>query len=293
MAKIALKKKSEEVVEETPAVEAVDASFMEEQGTKLTKKLSVTRKPKEETTEEKPETVEESQEKKEAAPKEEKKKAVKVGKTKPRSKKYLQAREAAEVDSTEKYKAVEAVEKAQKGSYTKFPGTVEAHINTAMKNVRGLASLPFATGRQLRVLAFGKGAEESGADVIGTEETIEEIVKGKFNFDVLVTTPEWMPKLAKAAKVLGPRGLMPNPKSGTITDDLKKTVVDIQSGKVEYKTEPNGMVIHIAIGKVDQPAEEIVSNIKALYQTIGKSRIRKITLAATMGPGVKIDLSSL
>lgn len=265
MAKIALKSKKEE----KPAEEVVDTSFMEEQGTKLTKKISISRK---------------------EAPKEEKKAAPK-GKVKPRSKKYLAALE--KVDREAKYKAQEAVELAQQASYTTFKGAVEVHINTASKNLRGLVTLPFASGKKLTVVAFGKDAENSGADIVGTEEVLEEIMKSKINFDVLVADPSWMPKLAKAAKVLGPRGLMPNPKSGTISTDLKKTVEEIQSGKVEYKTEPNGQVIHLSVGKVDQSAEEIASNLKVLYNIIGKSRVKKMTVAATMGPGVKVDLSSL
>lgn len=290
MAKIALKKKDQ--VEE-PAVEvteAPDASFMEEKGTKLTKKISISRKSAEEKTAPEAEIAKETpkEEKKEAA-----KKTAPAGKEKPRSVKYKAAAEAAAIDKDLIYKVAEAVEMAQKGSYSKFPGTVEAHINTNVKNIRGLVSLPHAAGRKLTVLAFGKDAEDSGADMVGTEETIEEISKGKLGFDVLVTTAEWMPKLAKAAKILGPRGMMPNPKSGTITDDLKKAVTEIQSGKVEYRTEANGQVIHVSIGKVTQPVEEIVSNIKVLYNIIGKSRIKKITLAPTMGPGVKVELSSI
>lgn len=206
-------------------------------------------------------------------------------------KKYQQAVE--QVEKTCKYTLVEAVKLAQETSYSKFPGSVEAHINTKMKNLRGLATLPYSAGKKLRILAFGKGAEESGADIVGTEEIIENINKGKINFDVVVTTPDWMPKLTKIAKNLGPRGLMPNPKNGTITENLSKTVSELQAGKTEYKTEANGQVIHLGVGKVSQPAEEIAANIKSLYNTIGKSRITKLTLSSTMGPGVKVDLSSI
>ncbi len=212
-------------------------------------------------------------------------------KVKPRGKKYKEVAEL--VDKQISYKLTEAIELTQKVSYSKFPATLEMHINTASKGIRGLVTLPYAAGKSLKVLAFGKGAEESGAEVVGTEETIDEILKGKRDFDVVVTTPEWMPKLAKAAKILGPRGLMPNPKSGTITQDLKKAVTEIQGGKTEYKTEANGKVIHLGIGKIDQPVEEISANVKVLYNIIGKSRIKKVTLAPTMGPGVKVDLSSI
>lgn len=209
-----------------------------------------------------------------------------------RSKKYQEVAE--QVDKVKKYPLNEAIELAQKTSYTKFPATMEVHINTAVKGVRGLITLPYASGKKLKILAFGKGAQESGADVVGTDQVLEDIIKGKLpDIDVIVTTPEWMPKLARAAKVLGPKGMMPNPKNGTITDNLNKVIAELQGGKIEYKTENNGQVIHLPIGKVSQPVEEISANIKLLYQTIGKSRIQKITLSPTMGPGVKVDLTSI
>ncbi len=191
------------------------------------------------------------------------------------------------------YPVEQAIELVKQISYTKFDGTMEVHININSKSVRGLISLPFISGKALKVLAFGKGAEDSGADLIGDDKALAEIEKGKVNFDVLVTTPEWMPKLARAAKVLGPKGLMPNPKSGTITTDLKKAITEIQSGKVEYKSEKGASVIHLGIGKVSQPTDELNQNIKILLSTIGKSKIKRVTIASTMSPGVKIDLSSI
>ena len=170
---------------------------------------------------------------------------------------------------------------------------MEAHINTVQTGIRGLISLPFASGKKLKIVAFGKGADSSGADVSGTDDTIEEINKDKVDFDLLVTTPDWMPKLAKVARILGPRGLMPNPKNGTITDDLKKAVEGFQAGKTEYKTEPKANVIHLGLGKLDQPTEELSANVKTLLQTIGKTRVKQVRLAPTMGPGVKVDLASI
>src|SRR3989344_7409818 len=167
----------------------------------------------------------------------------------------------------------------KKLSYSKFNGTLEAHINTIQTGIRGLVSLPFVSGKKLRILEFE-----------GDDSIIEEISKGKINFDLVITTPEWMPKLAKVAKNLGPRGLMPNPKSGTITTDLKKAVESFQAGKTEYKTEPKAKVMHLALGKLDQSTEELSANIKALLQVLGKTRVKKITLSPTMGPGVKVDL---
>ncbi|MFH0936682.1 MAG: 50S ribosomal protein L1, partial [Candidatus Daviesbacteria bacterium] len=191
----------------------------------------------------------------------------------------------------------EAIQLVQSGSYTKFPGTIEAHLNTAAKGLRGLVSLPFAAGKKLTILAFGpsngSGLKDTEGVILGDDETIKDIEAGKINFDVLVTTAEWMPKLARVAKILGPRGLMPNPKSGTITENLGKTVEELQAGKTEYKTESSSPVIHLSVGKTTQPKEEIVANIKALYNTIGKSRIKKLTLSPTMGPGVKVDLGTI
>ncbi|OGE24959.1 hypothetical protein A3C26_00445 [Candidatus Daviesbacteria bacterium RIFCSPHIGHO2_02_FULL_39_12] len=128
---------------------------------------------------------------------------------------------------------------------------------------------------------------------MGDESVIESINKGKVDFDLVITTPEWMPKLAKVAKNLGPRGLMPNPKNGTITDALKKTVESFQAGKTEYKTESKAAVIHIGLGKLNQPTEQLAANVKTLLATIGKTKIKKVTLSPTMGPGVKVDLSGL
>lgn len=215
----------------------------------------------------------------------------KKGQIKFRSKKYKEALE--NVEKNQKLPAIEAVTKVQSGSYSKFEGTIEAHINTNSKNLRGLLNMPFAQGKKLRILAFGDGAEKSGADLIGTDEKIAEIEKGKIDFDIVVTTPEWMPKLAKTAKILGPRGLMPNPKNGTISENLEKTVLELQGGKTEYKTETNGQVIHLSVGKVSQKPEEIVANLKVIYNTVGRSKIQKITLSPTMGPSIKVDLGSI
>lgn len=224
--------------------------------------------------------------------KEKKSKATqKKGITKARGKKYQAAREQIEINKL--YSLNEAVGMAQKTSYSQFGGSIEAHLNTHTKGIRGLVTMPFQAGRQLTILAFGKDAESSGADIVGTEETVAGIEKGKINFDSLVTTPEWMPKLTKLARILGPKGLMPNPKNGTITTNLAKTVADLKGGKTEYKTEANGQVVHLVVGKVNQQPGEIAANIKALYNIIGRSKIKKLTLSPSMGPGVKVDLRSI
>lgn len=220
-----------------------------------------------------------------------KKKTTKKAGQKVRSKKYQEA--AAQVEKNKEYSLKEAIELAQKTSYSKFNGTVEIHFNTNTKNIRGLVTLPFVTGKSLKVLAFGKGAGEAGADIVGTEETIAEIQKGKIDFDVVVTTAEWMPKLAKIARILGPKGLMPNPKSGTITENLTRTINDLKGGKTEYRTESLGQVIHLGVGKVDQSIDEIATNIKTLHNIVGKSKVKKATVTTSMGPGVKINLSSI
>lgn len=218
-------------------------------------------------------------------------KPSKPGKSKPRSKKYQEV--SKDLDRSKTYPLPEALDMVKNLSYAKFNATIEAHINTAQTGIRGYLSLPYAAGKKLTILAFGKGADSSGADKLGDDSTIEEISKGKVNFDLVVTTPEWMPKLAKVARILGPKGLMPNPKNGTITEDLKKAVEGFQAGKTEYKTEPKAPVIHLGLGKVNQPTEELSANIKTLLQTLGKTRVKKVSLSPTMGPSVKVDLSSL
>lgn len=218
--------------------------------------------------------------------------AVKKGKAKYRSVKYKEAAEKSE--KSKRYSLTEAIENAKQSSYTKFEGSLELHLNTNAKNIRGLVSLPFASGKKLKILAFGKGSDTSGADLIGDDAKLNEIIRGITNsFDVIVTTAEWMPKLARAAKILGPRGLMPSPKNGTITENLKKAVEEIQSGKVEYKTEKNGHAIHLTIGKTSQPSEEIAQNTKILFNTIGKTKIKKAVISPSMGLGIKVDLQSI
>lgn len=222
--------------------------------------------------------------------------------SKKRSKKYQEV--CKDLDRSKTYPIDEAVDMVKKLSYAKFNATIEAHINTAQTGLRGFISLPYASGKKLRILAFPpakltpldkKELEDEGI-VFGDNFTIDEINKGKVDFDVLITTPEWMPKLAKVAKFLGPKGLMPNPKNGTIVygeAGLKKAVESFQQGKTEYKTEPKASVIHLALGKLNQPNEELVANITTLLSTLGKSKIKKVSLSPTMGPALKVDLASI
>lgn len=217
-------------------------------------------------------------------------KVAKPTKQKPRSKKYLEA--SKDLDRNKSYPLPEALDMVKSLSYAKFNATIEAHINTVQTGLRGFVSLPFASGKKLRILIFGPSQPPIEGGVIGTNSILEDIEKGKVDFDLIIATPEWMPKLTKVARILGPKGLMPNPKNGTITDDPKKAVESFQTGKTEYKTEPKAPVIHLALGKLSQPNEELVANVKTLLATLGKTRVKKVTLSPTMGPGVKLDLSS-
>lgn len=227
---------------------------------------------------------------KEEAPKKKSTKKPKKG-HKVRSKKYQEV--TAEFEKNELYLIPEAVELAKKTSYSKYDGSLEIHVVTAVKGLRGLVTLPYMSGKQLKILAFGKGAEDSGAQMVGTDAKLAEVARGKIDFDIIVTTPEWMPRLAALAKVLGPKGLMPNPKNGTISDDLKKAVTELQTGKTEYRTEANQKVLHLSLGKISQPSEELTQNVKTLLSTIGKSKVKKAVISPTLGPGIKLNLSSI
>lgn len=218
-------------------------------------------------------------------------KKPKKGQLKVRSKKYQEVMER--IEKTKLYPLSEAIELAKETSFTKFPGTLEIHIGTSTKNVRGLVSLPFLSGKRVKILAFGTNADKSGADLVGDDAKLDDIAKGRIDFEALIATPAWMPKLARVAKILGPRGLMPNPKSGTVTDNLEKAVSEIQSGKVEYKSEANNPILHLAVGKLTQDSEELAQNIKALYLGIGKSKVKKMVISSTMGPGIKVDVATL
>ncbi|MBU0999867.1 50S ribosomal protein L1 [Patescibacteria group bacterium] len=211
-----------------------------------------------------------------------------------RGKKYQEA--IKNLDKSKLYPLEEAIDMVKKMSYSKINATLEAHINTTQMGIRGLVSLPYARGVQLRILVFGPSTPQLEGVIFGTDSTIEEINKGKIDFDLVIATPDWMPKLAKVARILGPRNLMPNPKNSTIvtqtTEAINKAVKEFQAGKTEYKTESKAPIVHIAMGKIDQPTEELSANIKTLMQVLGKTKIKKITLSSTMGPGIKIDLTS-
>lgn len=193
-----------------------------------------------------------------------------------RSTKYVAARSM--VDRTITYPAEQAIELVKASSYTKFVGTVTAHINLKKELSKQVeVIMPFATGKSLRV-------------AIVNDEVLAQITEGVLNFDVLVTTPAMMPKLAKFARVLGPKGLMPNPKNGTVTNDPEAKKKLLEGGAVSVKAERKAPLIHERLGKVNQPTEELVANLQALIAAVGVGNIAKITLAASMSPGVKVTV---
>jgi len=203
---------------------------------------------------------------------------------KPRSKKYQEA--AKLVDKTKTYSLSDAIDLMKKTSYTKFDGTVEIHLNLnptvlgekkEKKDFRGSVTLPHGTGKQVRVVA---------AD----DAVLKEIEAGNINFDILVSHPSMMPKLAKVARVLGPKGLMPNPKTGTVTEDVEKRIKELSHGQVNFKTEPENAIVHLIVGKVSFENEKLLANINAIYDVIGRNKILKATIAATMGPGITIQI---
>lgn len=215
------------------------------------------------------------------------------------------------VDRTKLYTVEEAVELVKKTSYVKFDATVEAAFRLgvdprkAEQNLRGAIVLPHGVGktRSVLVLAQGDKAKEAvaaGADFVGDADYINKINQGWFGFDVIVATPDMMPQLGKLGRILGPKGLMPNPKTGTVTTDIAKAVTEIKAGKVEYRVDKAGNV-HVAVGKVSFDVQKLAENFKTIFETIMRVKpatvkgvyIKNLTLTSTMGPGVKIDPNTL
>ena len=220
-------------------------------------------------------------------------------------KKYNAAREL--VDSTKKYTIDEAVELAKKVSYVKFDPTLEAHIQTNAnpkyndQQVRWTVVLPHGTGKKIKVAAFVSDdkieeAKSAGADIAWNTELMTEIEKGNIDFDVLVTSPEMMRDLAKAARILWPKGLMPSPKAGTVTPKLTDTINEIKKGRVEFKLDKGG-VVHVGVGKLSFDNKQLEENLKALIDALNTAKpagvkgqlIKKINIAPTMGPGIQVD----
>ena len=225
-----------------------------------------------------------------------------------RGKKYLES--AKLIDKSKLYDAKEALELVQKASKAKFDETVEAHIKLGVdsrhadQQVRGAVVLPHGTGKTVKVLVFAKGdkakeAEEAGADYVGAEDLVAKIQNDNwFDFDVVVATPDMMGVVGRLGRVLGPKGLMPNPKAGTVTMDVAKAVKDIKAGKIEYRLDKTN-IIHCPIGKVSFGTDKLYDNFSTLMDAIIKAKpaaakgqyLRSVVVASTMGPGVKINTS--
>ena len=227
-----------------------------------------------------------------------------------KGKKYLEA--VSKVDKTRVYTLDEAVKLVKETSVSKFDGSVEIAMRLNLdtrksdQQLRGAIVLPNGTGKEKKVLVIAKGdnakaAKEAGADYVGDTDMLEKIEKENWlDFDVMIATPDMMPLLGKLGKVLGPKGLMPNPKTGTVTTDVKKAVNDVKKGRVEYKTDSYGNV-HALVGKVSFTEDQLKENIKAFMNIIIKSKpsvvkgvyVKNISLSTTMGPGIKLDVNSL
>lgn len=226
-----------------------------------------------------------------------------------KGKKYLEA--AKLVDRTKAYPIGEAIELAKQTNFAKFDATLEVAFRLGVdpkkadQQIRGAVVLPNGTGKVQRVLVFAKGekvkeAEAAGADYVGDSEFITKIQQGWFEFDVIVATPDMMGEVGKLGRVLGPKGLMPNPKTGTVTFDVTKAVNEIKAGKVEYRVDKAGN-IHVPIGKSSFENEKLVENFNTVFETMLKVKpsaakgtyMKNVTVASTMGPGVKVDPSSV
>jgi large subunit ribosomal protein L1 len=226
-----------------------------------------------------------------------------------KGKKYIQAK--ASFDRNKRYDLGEGLRLVAESSYARFDEGVDVAIRLAVdprkadQMVRGTVLLPHGTGKTIRVLVFAKGqkekeASDAGADYSGSDELIEKISGGWLEFDKAIATPDMMSSVGKLGKILGPRGLMPNPKVGTVTFDIEKAVKEIKSGKVEFKVEKAG-IVHVAVGKISFGVEKLLENIKALLEVIIRAKpptskgvyLKSIALSTTMGPGVKIDPMSV
>jgi large subunit ribosomal protein L1 len=222
-----------------------------------------------------------------------------------RGKKYQKV--AKELEDGKVYTLTEAVELATKTSPVKFDASVEVHVRLGVdprqadQNIRATVSLPHGTGKTVRVAVFAPegdhaAAKKAGADIVGDEEFVKQLDKEELNFDVLVATPQYMPKLGKYARLLGPRGLMPNPKSGTVATDVAKAVTEAKAGKVEYRVDKQA-VVHLSIGKVSFGAKKLEENAKSFFDSLQSQKpsslknayVKSTSITTTMGPGIKIE----
>jgi ribosomal protein L1, bacterial/chloroplast len=209
------------------------------------------------------------------------------------------------------YTLKEAVALSKQNAKAKFDETIELHVRLGIdtkksdQQVRTMVVLPHGTGKTKRVAVLAKGehaqtAQKAGADIVGGEDLVEDIVKGKMDFDVLVATPDTMKDLAKAAKILGPRGLMPNPKAGTVTFDIATAVKELKAGRIEFKADTYG-IVHVPLGKASFDEGKLFDNAKAVLETINKVKpttskgvyVRSVSVASTMGPGLHVDTNKL
>lgn len=227
-----------------------------------------------------------------------------------RGKRYVEAAKA--IDRTVLYEKEEAVALVKKAAFANFDETIEVHIRTgcdgrhADQQIRGAVVLPHGTGKTVRVLVFAKGAkldeaQAAGADFVGGEELIPKIQnEGWFGFDVVVATPDMMGVVGRLGRVLGPKGLMPNPKAGTVTMDVAKAIADIKAGKIEYRLDKSN-IIHVPIGKKSFTDEQLADNFQTVMDVVIKARpssvkgqfIKSVALAPSMGPGVKVNVAKL
>ncbi len=222
-----------------------------------------------------------------------------------RGKAYQEA--ISKIDRTKLYEPLEAIELLKEVSTAKFDETVEMHIKLGVdprhadQQVRGTVSLPHGTGKTVKVLVFAKGekakeAEEAGADYVGAEELAEKIQGGWFDFDIAVATPDMMSVVGRLGKLLGPRGMMPNPRAGTVTPDIERTVTELKAGRIEYRTDRYS-IVHVPIGKVSFTAEQLKDNLDVIADALIRARpaaakgqyMRTATICSTMGPGIKIN----
>ncbi|HWO40396.1 MAG TPA: 50S ribosomal protein L1 [Candidatus Eisenbacteria bacterium] len=217
----------------------------------------------------------------------------------------------AKVDRTQRYPLEGALRLAKETARAKFDETVEMAVRLGVdprqadQNVRGTVTLPHGMGKPVRVLAFAKGekekeAQEAGADYVGADDLIKKITEGWLEFDKAVATPDMMGAVGRIGKILGPRGLMPNPKTGTVTMDIGKAVKEIKAGKLEFRVDKAG-IVHVPIGKASFNAEQLIDNAKAVLASILRAKpasakgnyVRGVTVSTTMGPGIKVDLSQV
>ena len=209
------------------------------------------------------------------------------------------------------YDPIEAIKMLKENSYVKFEESIDVAINLRIdsnktdQNIRGVLNLPKGSGKKIRIAVMAKGdkakeATEAGADIVGDDDLAQKVIGGEILFDLLIATPDMMPVVGKIGKILGPKGLMPNPKLGTVTQDVKSAVLNAKAGQVQFKNDKAG-IVHAGIGKLNFSEEDLLENLKAFYSSISKSRpdavkgsfIKKVSIASTMGFGLEINTGGL